>query len=102
MNVDAELAWTRELVKRQEAHTLAAYELLHALKAAGPVKLTYSLCATQGSIIDLNRDLVALDIGEGTRWITLLQITHVNGTELPTSRRFERPPVDGVQEMRIV
>jgi hypothetical protein len=64
-----------------------------------PQPATAHFSEAAGIIEVLDQDLVQLRIAENwTRWVPLLQNEAINGVEVETARRLERPEVAGVVE----
>lgn len=101
MDIEAEFVWTAELLRRQEAHIVEVWRLLNAWPKELPVTLRYGPGReVAGTIVKLDADMVELKVREGwTRWVPLLQVDAIDGTEIETAAKLPRPKVDGVVEM---
>ena len=103
LSVHAELAWTAELHRRQDAHVTEVWQQLQARPRTTTVTLRYGPDRNAtGTIADLNADLVQLRLAANwTRWIPLLQVEAIDGQLLPTSSRLERPQTAGVAVLEL-
>ena len=98
ISLDAELVWTAELQRRQEAHVDEVRRRLSALPEGQRVDLRYGPgLKAEGIFVGIHDSFVRLRLIESwTRWVPLLQIDSINGVELETANRLERPQVAGV------
>ena len=98
MNLPGFLAWTAELQRRQDEHVTEVWRLLSAwprevavVVECGPHR------KTKGVITALDLCLVELSMGSNaTRWVPLLQISHVGGRDMDTYARLAVPAVPRV------
>ena len=103
LSVHAELAWTAELHRRQDAHVTEVWQQLQARPRTTTVTLRYGPGReANGTIEGLNADLVQLQLAASwTRWIPLLQVEAIDGQLLPTCSKLERPQTSGVEVFRL-
>ena len=103
MDVEAELVWSEELMRRQDRHIAEVWRLLNVWPRDVPVHLRYGPNREAVGIIqNLDGDMVELKLREGaTRWVPLLQVGAIDGREVETARSLPRPEADGV-ELRVV
>jgi len=97
-SVQADLVWTAELHRRQDAHTSEVWQQLQALPRDTLVTLTYAPDQeATGAIQHLDGDLAQIRLAATwTRWIPLLQVEAIDGDELPTNSRLESPQTASV------
>ena len=98
MNVKAELVWIEELQRRQDAHIEAVWKRLKSLPVDACVALRHGpRHKVTGKIEDVSQDLLQLRLSEArTKLVPLVQAEAIDGVEVPTVVRLERPRVDGV------
>jgi len=82
ISVDAELVWTAELQRRQEAHVDEVGRRLRALPPGKPVHLRYGPGReATGVIEELDHDLAQVRIAENwTRWARCFRSTPSTAT----------------------
>ena len=103
MDIEAELVWSEELMRRQDRHIAEVWRLLNVWPRDIEVHLRYGPNREAVGIVqNLDRDMVELKLREDwTRWVPLLQVDAIDGRDVETARSLPRPIVDGV-ELRVV